>query len=491
MIFDASGRAVQESPSLGINRVAELHDTLSLASLVGRRKLARRAGKQFGGRRDVYTAAGYVPEGELDFRHYWSLYKRGDIAGKIVDMPAQTTWKDPPILVDPNTDDGVSDFTESFEALATRLRLWNRFERVDRMAGIGRYAVLFLGVRGVGDDLDLREPLDNGSFQDSDDLLYVTALHEEDAQIAAFQTDAGDPRFGLPEFYDLRFASDLPGFTSERTRVHWTRVIHVAEDVLADDVYGRPRLERVINRLFDLEKILAGTGEAYWQLASRILVGEMDPESEISDDMLKNMGEELEEIVHDLRRQFLGSGVELKWLASDPPDPSNAADLYFFIAAASAGIPKRLLFGTETGERASEQDERQWHGTIGERRERFAEPIILRAFIDRLANVGLLEAPLEYEVIWQSLREETPQEIAESNKAVAETAKALTPVGGSPLDLVEIDTEGTVRLRTSEELEEIQRELEEVDDAFDPGPPEATEGEGEQEGMDDEGMDEA
>ena len=65
--------------------------------LTSRMRLGQRlAGIQYGGNRDIYAAAGYVRQGEEQFANYWALYKRGDIAGRIVDMPAKTTWRTPP-----------------------------------------------------------------------------------------------------------------------------------------------------------------------------------------------------------------------------------------------------------------------------------------------------------------------------------------------------------------------------------------------------------
>ncbi|KKL26897.1 hypothetical protein LCGC14_2390630, partial [marine sediment metagenome] len=141
-------------------------------------------------------------------------------------------------------------------------------------------------------------------------------------------------------------------------------------------------------------------------------------------------------------------GIDLEWKAGAPPDPSEALPMYQALIAVATGIPSRVFFGSEQGELASSQDERAYFGMINERQEHHAEPNILRAFIDRLIEAGALSAPAnkEYTIVWPALFELTDKEIAEANKARAETAKALTPMGGSPLDLVEIDRERNVWL---------------------------------------------
>lgn len=439
-------------------------------TLVGRQRFVRKAGLQYGGARDVYTVAGYIPEGDLDWEHYWSRYERQDIAGRIVDMAPQTTWRHPPDVVEPNEEEGT-EFTEDFNKLADRLRLWHRLERADRLARIGRYGVLFLGVRDEP-DAALKNPLPN--LESQDDVLYLSAFHEGDVEIQSWVEDVQDPRFGQPLTYRINLSSGVANFPTAEEVVHWSRVIHVAEDLLADDVFGRPALKRVMNRLQDLEKITAATAEAYWQLADKILMLSVDPNLQMSNDDRDALGEAAEEMMHDLRRQLVGQGIEGSWLGGDHPEPGDAADLYMMLIAAASSIPKRILFGSETGERASEQDQRQWMGTIQEREQNHAEPSILRPLIDRLVDHGALPSPGEegYEVVWPNRFQLTEKEEADLSKTRAETAKALTPVGGDPRALIRVDDENTVHLRPTEELESTQPDEEDEEELGEPGEPE-------------------
>lgn len=416
-----------------------------------RLRFARRAGLQFEGRRDVYKSAGYLTDEELTFDHYWSRYERQDIAGRIVDMPAMTTWKDPPTVIREGEGEG-SEFQAAFEGLADRLSLWNRLERVDRLAGVGRFGVLLIGQ--AGDDFELRDEL--APMQGPDDVIYLSVFHEGSAEINKLVTDPLDPRYNLPETYNIDFSTEIGatgGSTSATKLVHWSRVIHVAEDLLENDVFGRPRLKRVLNRLMDLEKITAATGEAFWQLADQVLVSKLDKDVSIEGDDLTDYREALEDIYHDLRRQIVLKGGELEWVGGSTPDPENAADLCMSLIAAASGIPKRILFGSETGERASTQDERQWLGNIAERQQRFAEPMILRALIDRLQEYGALPPVSAYDVQWPPLFELDEVELADVRLKTAQTAKELAGLGGVPRDHVEVTEGGDVRLKTDEELE--------------------------------------
>jgi phage-related protein (TIGR01555 family) len=430
----------------------------ALTSFMGRARMVQKmAGVQFGGKRDIYEAAGYKAQGQVKFGDYWALYTRGDIAGRIVDMPAKTTWRTPPEVVIKDQEKDGTKFTEAFADLAKRLKIWSYFQRADRLAGIGRYAVVVIGVKGVTDQ-QLKTPLKK--VNGPDDIIYLSVYHEDNAKITKWVTDTGNERFGLPELYALQtsnnpaFSSGNAGTTGTELIVHATRLIHIAEDKLEDDVFGRPRLERCLNRLFDLEKVAASTGEAYWQLVARILQAKIDKEMEVGDEDLKKIDEQLAEMVHDLRRQFSGQGVNLEWLSSETPNVTQVADFYFSLIAGSAEIPKRILFGSEMGELASSTDQDTYFGRINERQEAFAEPEILRAFIDRMVSINALPKPEggkagkpgEYQVNWPPLYEEPDKDKAEVDAKRAQAAQALTPVGGNPRELVRITAEGRIEL---------------------------------------------
>lgn len=423
-------------------------DATALNNLLGRSRFMQRlAGIQYGGNRDIYKVAGYPAQDKITFGHFWGLFTRGDVAGRIVDMPAKTTWRTPPEVSEADKPDGTP-FTKAFTELAKRLRLWQYFARVDRVAGIGRYGVLMIGTSGVTDQ-ELKTPLERVTGPDQ--LIYLSVYHEGNAEIVDWETDPGNKRFGLPKTYRLKISSsESRAFVtgSGELLVHASRVLHVAEDVLEDDVYGRPRLERAFNRLFDLDKVAASTGEAYWQLASRILQAKVDPSAEITATQLKELDEKLGELTHDLKRQFYGQGVELGWLESTPPNVQQVADFYFSLIAGASGIPKRILFGSELGELASTTDQATYVGMINERQEQFAEPMILRAFIDKMIEIKALPRPKdgEYQIIWPALFEESDTARADASLKRAQTAAALTPVGGDPRELVEIDEEGNVWL---------------------------------------------
>ena len=437
-------------PKITAKQAKEFIRRASMSHVLQRFEFLQKAGLQYGGKRDIWGTAGY--ERMPTFAHYWGMYKRDPIAARIVDIAPKTTWRTPPDIVEEGQEETA--FTEAFDELATRLKLWRYFERVDRLAGVGRYAVLLIGTRG-GEALS--RPL--LKVQGPESVIYLQTYHEENARIHTWVTDAGDPRFGQPETYKVRFTSGIENFrpsgAASEMIVHWTRILHVAEDLLEDEVFGRPRLERVLNRLFDLDKIAASTGEAYWQAVVRILTASIDKDADITADDMKLLDERLLEVTHDLRRQVTAQGVKFEYLPSEVPTVRDIGDFYFSLIAAGSGIPQRILFGSEMGELASTTDQQTWFGLIDERQEQYAEPSILRAFIERMTTIGALPSPSaeEYQVQWPTLFQETDTEKAELNLKVAQQAQTLTPVGGDPRTMITIDDEGAIRLIPQDEDE--------------------------------------
>ena len=215
-----------------------------LTQLLDRAILSAKLGQQFGGSRDTYSVLGYKKT--LTFSDFYQRYRRQNIARRIVTAPPAATWRHTPILKEDENPDQDTAFEAAWKNLERRLRVTAALEQVDRLAGIGRYGVLLIGVRGEG---DLAVPLRRGSLSNPDQVIFLRAYTEASADIKTFITDPQDERFGQVGTYEITTGNQsettrVSSFTARR-RVHWTRVIHVAEETEENDVYGTPRLEPV------------------------------------------------------------------------------------------------------------------------------------------------------------------------------------------------------------------------------------------------------
>jgi len=383
-------------------------------------------GQQFGGERDLYSALGYKTR--LTAQDYLDAYRRGSLAGRGAGIHSAYTWKRKAVIIDGDERSGdqqpASAFLRDWQTLAHRHRLWQRFRRIDLLGRLGRFAVLLLGAR---DQRDARLPL-AAPLGGLDGLLYARPYHESQVTITEFDRERGSPRYGQPLLYTIQ--TDEAGSTV----VHHSRLLHVAEELLDNDVYGVPALEAVYNRLDDLEKVVGGGSEAFWLNIRRgLAVLARDGVDLPTDTAAKAaMQSEIDNFTHNLTRVLRLSGVDLQDLGADVVSSYDQFRVLVAIIAADLDIPQRLLIGNEQGERASSQDERNWASAIRARQTDYAEPDILRAFIDWCLRHGVLPPPSAgaYEVEWPPLYEPTGQEEADTALTVAQALATAT--GGVP-----------------------------------------------------------
>lgn len=354
----------------------KVHATVSTR----RAQLARTIGQSHDGERDLYDACGYPDD--LVPNDYVQAYNRQDIAARIVDAYPDATWNRLPEIK------GDKLFIQGLSELEKRLQLFRAFHRLDRLMGLGHYGVLLLGLDG-GEQMS--QPANGRNYQ----LLYVQPHSERTAQVSKWDDDPNSPRYGKPLLYNIQSGVEAfgAGAGQKALTVHYSRVIHVAERALEDEAIGTPRLERVWNRLMDVDKMVGGFGEIYWQNAAMIMAFVAQPDVEWDPEESTAMAEQIEEMQNGLRRFLRLRGVDAQQLAPglQGSDPNNGVDKALDLIAGASGVPKRILLGSERGELASSQDETNWGQRITERREQLAIPAFVESFIKVGLKLGFLQ----------------------------------------------------------------------------------------------------
>ena len=108
----------------------------------------------------------------------------------------------------------------------------------------------------------------------------------------------------------------------------------------------------------------------------------------------------MDSYLHGFQRYLRLQGIDIQELKPQLADPSNHFAVLINMISIATGIPKRILLGSERGELASSQDEKNWADQIDSRRKDHCEPMILRPLIDSLIGVGVLPEPKgEYVVV--------------------------------------------------------------------------------------------
>lgn len=405
-------------------------------------ELRSRMGKQYGGKRDIYSVLGYDTEVEVEA--YRTKFRRQDIANRIVQLPARDTWRRGPDVIDgdPDADDDGEDdpttpFTDALDRIVRGQRLYHYCKRADVAAGIGEYGLLFVG---YADGRELDRDVDDAMLSDPDDVAYLTPFSQDAVEHWTLGREAGldpsHPRYNKPVEYDIDF-----GDVDEESRrdtirtVHWERVIHIAEGLVESDLKGTPRLRPVYNRLMDLEKVAGASAEMFWTGADRKFHFNIDTDAaaDVDPNALDDMDEEVQKLVHDMEPYVKTFNTDVEVIGGQEVDPSGVIDELLKFISGATGIPKRILTGSERGELASTQDRANWYGKIEARQQNFATPVILRPIIDRWIEFGILPTPANgsYEVEWPSLFELTDLESAEIQSTRAQALNSAAPGGNT------------------------------------------------------------
>ena len=411
--------------------------------LLERMMFARQAGISFHGARDLYEVLGY--DRVLTYRKYRARYARGGIAKRIVEAYPKATWRGGVKLFEgaEATDadrDGKTAFEQAWNDLEKRLSIWATIQQADILTGLSTYSAVLIGApgsltdelpKGTPEKLLYLTPFSGGGGPGGDQLSRSMAM-DADCSIQTFDVDPASPRFGLPLIYRLR-RTDLSSPLLNR-EVHWTRLVHLAEGLLGDRVYGSPTLEDVWNLLDDLDKVTGGGAEAFWLRANAGLHLDVDkamglpgPSGKatpgLSPDERKALAEKAEDLQHQIQRVMVTRGVTATQLSSATANFKDPADAIVTQIAGTKGIPKRILVGSEMGQLASGQDRQNWNTQIQDRRTSYAGPCIVRPLVDRLVQYGYLPTPKEYIVVWPVMEDLTEDEKAELAGKLAMVSK--------------------------------------------------------------------
>lgn len=444
--------------------------------LRSRREVMSKVGTTFGGNRKHYEIFGWPVDPSFDY--YNHLYKRGGIAKRIVNAYPYATWRTEPIVKESDSQAEETAFEKAWKDLVKAKRIFHYLERVDRMARLGQYAVLFMGFADARTFEELEQPVGALPTKASK-LLYLQPYNESRASVYDWEQDPTNERFGLPKLYQIQLNTPAGGASrfsipSRTINVHWSRVLHVPEDLLDSDTEGTPALEAVINMILDLEKVCGAAAEAFFQQTPPATIFSTPPEANVDTTTMTDttMQDNIDDFVNGFKRWLVLQGFNVETLKPTIGDPSQIASVLLDLISGTTGIPKRILIGSERGELASSQDENAWNKRIEERQTNFAEPFILRPFISTLINLGVIPLPStgDFSIEWQSAQALGEVEQADISQKKSEALSKYVSAPGAeevmPPDIfleaiLKLDAEVIDRIRSTRQ-ELWDRELEEL-----------------------------
>lgn len=432
-----SKEAFEQATRIAINSVSGTSGELP-TGVETRTDYLNNLGQQFGGDRDIYDVLGY-PE-EIEFDDYLAKYER-DIGKRIVQLPADDSWQKAPEITDNPDSQEQSSFEREINRFVRTSKAWHYARRTDVLAGIGQFAVLFIGFT---DDADIEEEVDQSTLPS--DETEAVSHYEPFAQDSVEEWELGkeagkdpsNPRYNKPVRYKLDFGDAEESDATDAHWVHWTRVLHVPSDGRDEsDLLGTPRLKDVYNRLIDLEKTVGASAEIFWTGASPRYQFNVDTDdaSDVPDDELAKLDEEVQKLVHDMQNYIKTFNTDVEVISGEEVDPSGVHDVIVSNIAGTKGIPKRILTGSERGELASTQDRATWLSTVSKRQTQYNEPTVVRPFVDRLRKYDVLSEPADgtYEVNWPELFELNEIEKSELEVNRSEVIANIAPKGNTDL----------------------------------------------------------
>ena len=417
-------------------QVSNIFELMVNSAILTRAQLASSLGQAFGGQRDVYEALGY--DKDVKWHQYCAQYERQGFARAVIDRPITSVWGRGFQIVEAG-DDKETELETAWKDLNKRINFNSMFIRLDRLTGLGTYGVLLLGLSDVSKPADFEKPVTGKGLT----LRYLRPFSgmviEGDAQVYTWVTDPSEERYGRPLYYNISLKNLSTG-DQHFIRVHYSRVIHIADGLGSSEIEGTPRLQPIWNNLKNLEKIVGGSAEMYWRGARPGYSIEADKDFQIPPAVLDDLQTQMDEYEHNLRRMLALQGMKVSPLAQQVTDPTKSVDVQVQEISATTGIPQRILIGAEAGHLASTQDRENQADYIEDRQLNFAEVRIVRPTIDRLIELGILPPPSTpegYSVQWPDSREPSDKDLADVGKiradaiksyASAPTAEAVVPI---------------------------------------------------------------
>jgi len=369
---------------------------------------------------DHYADYGYPTT--LVFEHFHRMYKRNGLAKAGINQTVLKTWQDNPQIwetKEANETPLEMEIRQRFDDL----RIWQRVADADRRSLVGGYSGIILR---LADSKRFKEPVDRvgGGL---DGLVEIIPAWAGQLEVSSWDTDELSVDYGQPKMFSFNEAAVGDDVNKTRSfEVHPNRVIVWSED---GTVHPDSALEAGYNDLLDLQKISGAGGEGFWKNAKRGLTFEIDKEAQLQA-MADSMGVDLTEVADKIGEtadefnkgfdsSMLLQGMKVSTLAVTLPSPEHFHAVSLMGFAASIPIPAKVLVGSQTGERASTEDNNTWSKTNMARRSGTVIPT-LHVFINRLEQFGILPER-DWHIEWSDLTENTASEKADLANKMADT----------------------------------------------------------------------
>lgn len=366
---------------------------------------------------------------------YQAMYERQGIATKVVSVYPDESWQLEPDIYETEDLDKETAFEKEWEEMKNNLHILTHLQTADEISGIGEFGILLLA---FDDGREPEAPVAGIRADGTRDkrvsqarLVYVRPLSQAYVTILEYETNPRNPRFGQPTMYECTFSGDATPTPSDnvnvrkidkqvKVKVHWTRVLHLADNRKDSVVIGVPRMRPVFNRILDIRKILGANAQGYWSSGFPGLSIETHPQIEAADFDKEATREEVRKFQDSQQRTLLLEGLTARPIAPNLVDPTAHYRVHLEDICITINVPTRIFKGSEEAKLASSQDMRSWTKRLTKRQLLYINPFILRAFFDRMFLVGAMTKPKTLIIKWPDLNAPTENDRATTAAKITE-----------------------------------------------------------------------
>jgi hypothetical protein len=238
-------------------------------------------------------------------------------------------------------------------------------------------------------------------------ILFLRVFPEALAQITELESDIRSSRYGQPKMYqitmyDPRTQVGTVGVSAQTHTVHWTRVVHIADNISTNPCFGVPACRPVINPIMDVKKVRGSSAEMYFTGALPGWAFFTNPQlgTEPIDVDTEGLKDEFENYRNGLQRMMLLDKLQAQSLAPQVVSPEVQIEAQLDAICIKLDIPKRIFVGSERGELSSAQDSVEWKDRVNGRRNNHVTPNVIVPLVDRFILLGVLPQPKGYSVDW-------------------------------------------------------------------------------------------
>jgi phage-related protein (TIGR01555 family) len=323
-----------------------------------------------------------ITEQELE-----SMYAEDGLSARIVNLLVDDMFRegweyDFPTLEELEAEETSEKYKEVMEAIGTHQKCAEAF----------KWARLYNGsliLIGVTDGRTPDKPLEPKKIKTFENLKVIDRT-DVDFQKIEFQMDPQKPRYGLPEYYSIKF--DIGPNTKAETRVHYSRIIEIHGESLPSGAASFTSEQRywglsVLQRVEDHLKTLGSSLGSIDQLLQEMSVGKFKVKNLANLLATPEGKEQIQRRVElmDLTRSVFRSQYfdsEEDYTRDEVSFTGVPEVLYiiFMLISADTGYPITRLFGVSpAGMNATgESDMRNYYDAVRSKQTFQLQPILLR-----------------------------------------------------------------------------------------------------------------